>query len=95
MDPAGCDPHRFRSQSSSCEIQDEQLSLRVETFNAQYPEIVIQRTTEFHDRFLILDGNIGYHIGASVKDAGKKCLGINKIEDEVVINELIKRTAAD
>ena len=64
----------------------------VETFNAQYFELVIQRTTEFHDRFLILDGNIGYHIGASVKDAGKKCFGINKIEDEVVIKELIKRT---
>ena len=67
----------------------------VETFNAQYSELVIQRTTEFHDRFLILDGNIGYHIGASVKDAGKKCFGINKIEDEVVIKELIKRTEMD
>ena len=63
----------------------------VETFNAQYSELVVQRTTEFHDRFLILDGNIGYHIGASIKDAGKKCFGINKIEDEVVI----KRTEMD
>lgn len=67
----------------------------VETFNAQYSELVVQRTTEFHDRFLILDGNIGYHIGASIKDAGKKCFGINKIEDEVVIKELIKRTGGD
>ena len=67
----------------------------VETFNAQYSELVVQRTTEFHDRFLILDGNIGYHIGASIKDAGKKCFGINKIEDEVVIKELIKRTEMD
>ena len=67
----------------------------VETFNAQYSELVIQRTTEFHDRFLILDGNIGYHIGASIKDAGKKCFGINKIEDDVVIKELIKRTGAN
>ena len=67
----------------------------VETFNAQYSELVIQRTTEFHDRFLILDGNIGYHIGASIKDAGKKCFGINKIEDDVVIKALIKRTGAN
>mgnify|MGYP004528540627 FL=1 len=67
----------------------------VETFNAQYSELVVQRTTEFHDRFLILDGNIGYHIGASIKDAGKKCFGINKIEDEVVIKKLIKRTEMD
>lgn len=41
------------------------------------------------------NGNIGYHIGASIKDAGKKCFGINKIEDEVVIKELIKRTEMD
>ena len=67
----------------------------VETFNTQYSELVIQRTTEFHDRFLILDGNIGYHIGASIKDAGKKCFGINKIEDDVVIKALIKRTGAN
>ena len=67
----------------------------VETFNAQYSELVIQRTTEFHDRFLILDGNIGYNIGASIKDAGKKCFGINKIEDDVVIKALIKRTGAN
>lgn len=67
----------------------------VETFNAQYSELLVQRTTEFHDRFLILDRNIGYHIGASIKDAGKKCFGINKIEDEVVIKELIKRTGGD
>lgn len=67
----------------------------VETFNAQYSELVVQRTTEFHDRFLILDGNIGYHIGASIKDAGKKCFGINRIEDEVVIKELIKRAEAE
>ena len=67
----------------------------VETFNAQYSELVVQRTTEFHDRFLILDGNIGYHIGASIQDAGKKCFGINRIEDEVVIKELIKRAEAE
>ena len=63
----------------------------VETFNKQYPKLTIEHTTEFHDRFLILDDNIGYHIGASVKDAGKKCFGISKIEDEKVILELGKR----
>lgn len=63
----------------------------IETFNKQYPRLTVERTTEFHDRFLILDGNIGYHIGASIKDAGKKCFGINKIEDEKVILEFSKR----
>ena len=38
----------------------------------------------FHDRFLILDKKKAYHIGASLKDAGKKCFGINLIEDEFI-----------
>ena len=45
----------------------------------------------FHDRFLIIDHNSGYHIGASLKDAGKKCFGINKVNDKGIINDLIQR----
>lgn len=52
----------------------------VVNFNAQYPTLTVKKTTAFHDRFLIIDGMEGYHIGASLKDAGKKCLGINIIE---------------
>lgn len=63
----------------------------IDTFNAQYPMLTVERTTIFHDRFLILDGRTGYHIGASLKDAGQKCFGINKIEDEKVISELLER----
>jgi hypothetical protein len=63
----------------------------IKNFNAQYPNLEVKRTTAFHDRFLILDGTIGYHIGASIKDAGKKCFGINRIEDIGVIDELILR----
>lgn len=63
----------------------------IDTFNAQYPMLTVERTTIFHDRFLILDSRTGYHIGASLKDAGQKCFGINKIEDEKVISELLER----
>lgn len=52
----------------------------VVNFNAQYPTLTVKKTTAFHDRFLIIDGMEGYHIGASLKDAGKKCFGINIIE---------------
>lgn len=45
----------------------------------------------FHDRFLILDETLAYHIGASVKDAGKKCFGINKIEDVRIIKDILER----
>lgn len=50
-------------------------------FNAQYPTLTVKKTQVFHDRFIILDGITAYHIGASIKDAGKKCFGISLIDD--------------
>lgn len=41
-------------------------------FKAQYPKLSVKATTDFHDRFLIIDKTEVYHIGASIKDAGKK-----------------------
>lgn len=63
----------------------------IANFNAQYPSLNVKYTTAFHDRFLILDGNIAYHMGASIKDAGKKCFAINRIEDIGVVKDLIQR----
>ena len=63
----------------------------IANFNAQYPTLTVKRSTSFHDRFLMLDDSEGYHIGASLKDAGKKCFGINKIEDIGVINDILQR----
>ncbi len=63
----------------------------VRNFNAQYPALTVKRTTAFHDRFLILDGMEGYHIGASLKDAGKKCFGINKIYGTDDIENIMKK----
>jgi toxin-antitoxin system, toxin component, fic family len=60
-------------------------------FNAQYPTLTVKRTQVFHDRFIILDGNKAYHIGASIKDAGKKCFGISLIEDSGVVTDLLNR----
>lgn len=45
----------------------------VQTFNAQYPTLTLNYTTKTHDRFLIIDNSTIYHIGASLKDLGKKC----------------------
>lgn len=53
----------------------------VDVFNARYPQLTVRRTRTFHDRFLILDSATAYHIGASLKDAGKKCFGIDLIQD--------------
>ncbi len=60
-------------------------------FNAQYPKLEVKQTTAFHDRFLILDNQTGYHIGASLKDAGKKCFAINKIEDIEILKSSLQR----
>ena len=63
----------------------------IKNFNQQYPSIEMHYTGEFHDRFLIIDETLGYHIGASIKDAGKKCFAINKIEDKVTIESIVQR----
>ncbi|MFO0494475.1 MAG: virulence RhuM family protein [Flavobacteriia bacterium] len=51
-----------------------QLQLDLAKHNAQYPGIQIKTLKTAHDRFLILDRKELYHIGASLKDLGKKCL---------------------
>lgn len=43
----------------------------IDALNAQYLQLTIHHTRAFHDRFLILDGVIAYHVGASLKDARK------------------------
>lgn len=63
----------------------------VENFNAQYPTLEVKYTKVFHDRFLILDRGTAYHVGASLKDAGKKCFGINLIQDEGIIRDILQR----
>lgn len=62
-------------------------------FNAQYAGLEVKRTKAFHDRFLLLDGIKGYHVGASLKDAGKKCFAINGLQDIGVIKDLMQRAA--
>lgn len=63
----------------------------IETFELQYGPFELKHTEAFHDRFLILDGTVGYHIGASIKDAGKKCFGINRLEDSASVESVLAR----
>jgi hypothetical protein len=57
----------------------EVLSLDLEKYNRQYPTINITESDCYHDRFLIIDGNV-YHLGASLKDLGKKLFAFSKLE---------------
>ena len=69
-----------------------QLTKRdVTNFNAQYPLLTVHKTQVFHDRFIILDGKAAYHIGSSIKDAGKKCFAISLIDDMGIVSDLLKR----
>lgn len=63
----------------------------VKKFNAQYPQLSVKIIPAFHDRFLIIDKTEVYHVGASIKDAGKKCFGITKIEDSDLIERLVNK----
>ena len=62
----------------------------VQKFNKEYPKLKVAKTNKFHDRFIIIDNEEMYHLGASIKDLGKKCFGINKIEDVEIIEKIIK-----
>ena len=58
----------------------KQLKLDLKRFNAQYPKVEVKTFTKSHDRFLIIDNAMVYHIGASLKDLGKKWFAFSKIE---------------
>ena len=63
----------------------------VANFNAQYPNLTVKKTQVFHDRFIILDRKTAYHIGASLKDAGRKCFGISLLADPGLVTDLLNR----
>ena len=66
----------------------KELALDIEKFNRQYPAIDVQTFTLSHDRFLIIDDDI-YHIGASLKDLGKKWFAFSKMDVSAI--EMLQR----
>lgn len=69
-------------------LQNSKLNkLDITKFNKQYPVLKLAYTNKFHDRFIVIDNKELYHVGASLKDLGKKCFAISKIEDK----EYLKR----
>ena len=65
------------------------LQLDIDKFNAQYEPVEVNVFTKSHDRFLILDNETVYHIGASIQDLAKKWFAFSKIELDA--NELINK----
>jgi len=57
-----------------------QLALDLKKHNQQYPQIALKSFPDAHDRFLLIDGAEIYHIGASLKDLGKKWFAFSRFE---------------
>ena len=72
-----------RSEGVTVEIVtrrvSETLALDIERHNRQYPPISVRESDRFHDRFLIIDDTV-YHLGASLKDLGKKLFAFSRME---------------
>ena len=68
----------------------KQLKLDLDKYNSQYQQITIKEFKESHDRFMIIDNNEVYHIGASLKDLGKKWFAFSKFNKKVfdILNKL-------
>jgi len=60
----------------------EKLKLDLEKYNSQYSNISLKQFTKSHDRFLILDKKEIYHLGASIKDLGKKWFAFSKLDKD-------------
>ena len=63
----------------------------IKKYNRQYHNLKVIYSGKFHDRFVILDKKVLYHSGASFKDLGNKCFSLNKIEDEEILSNIIKK----
>lgn len=68
------------------------LQLDVQKHNAQYPPITVKSFSQSHDRFLIIDQKELYHLGASLKDLGKRWFAFSRMDSltEIVLNQLKK-----
>jgi hypothetical protein len=82
-----------RNQHVTASIYTERITpalrLDLDKHNAQYPPIDIHRMQHIHDRFLIIDEKELYHIGASIKDLGKKWFAFSRMDS--LVGEVLRR----
>jgi hypothetical protein len=64
------------------------LQLDIDRHNAQYVPVTVKTAAKIHDRFLLIDNEV-YHIGASLKDLGKKLFAFSRME--ITATDLLKR----
>ena len=71
----------------------QQFQLDINRHNTQYPAINVEHFSRAHDRFLLIDDDV-YHIGASIKDLGKKWFAFTLMQD-ITTTELINKITAE
>jgi hypothetical protein len=71
----------------------ETLQLDLAKHNAQYPPIAIRTIQKVHDRFLLMDEKELYHIGASIKDLGKRWFAFSRMDS--LAGEMMSRLSAN
>ena len=64
-------------------------NLDIDKYNQEYSNLTLIYNNTFHDRFIIIDKTIMYHLGTSINNAGTKTFAINKIEDKRIINMIL------
>jgi len=67
--------------------------LAVNKYIAQYSDLQIIKSEDFHDRFIIIDSSKLFHVGASLKDAGKKCFAVSVLDNESCLQSIMAATA--
>jgi len=81
----------YTTQHGATKNLNEQLNLDIQKVNEQYYGFEAKHFTQSHDRFLIIDGKEVYHLGASLKDLGKKWFAFSKMDKnsvESIINAI-------
>ena len=66
------------------------LNKDIEMFNKQYGNLIIKYTGKVHDRYIIIDNKKLYHLGASIKDLGKKIFSMSELESSIIDLLLMK-----
>ena len=73
------DAYKFAADLIRSAKKSIQLQLDLQKHNSQYPPIGIHTCKKCHDRFLIIDGAEVWHIGASLKDLGRKMFAFSRL----------------
>jgi len=67
--------------------------LDIEKYSKEYHNLTIEYKDSFHDRFIILDKKELYHLGTSINHAGRRTFIINKLNDQIILDTLLKKVS--